>query len=394
MSAALLAVNIIGWVAALIATIELAHSLKASRAGLWIAGIFSVLGFGYWYHLTDYSAHMLASTLYVVMALALLRLGVADRRLTSREFVAAFAILCVAALTYNSGLGLLMAFAVIALTAGSRLLPVAACSVGVILVQRIWPIVYSGSVGVGTDPLSCGGSISWRGSPGMARQARRGAVAGNFLRGFAGCRVCILGPGFAFADAHSLGWSGNSSPTFRPCCKAKALLRVSRRNFSLRTCSAVVDCRPGARLSDLLHIRYVCSDFSLGAFPDSVAHEMEYRSCHCRLSGRVDCRGAVREPQHRTGIYIRLQQPRWPRPCLCRAARGGFLADRARAFAGCGRRQGSRVFGRRRRSRGEVKLEQSRRTLRAWSFWIMRLYLLVPIVIGLWFFGVSITYTV
>ena len=42
----------------------------------------------------------------------------------------------------------------------------------------------------------------------------------------------------------------------------------------------------------------------------------------------------------------------------------------------------------------EVKLEQSRRTLRGWSFWIMRLYLLVPIVIGTWCFGVSITYTV
>jgi hypothetical protein len=148
--AAFVIVNAIGWAAALAATIELARCLGASLSGAFIAGLFSLFAFGYWYHLTDYSAHMLAATMYVVALLALVKLGIAERRLAWRDLVMAAALLSGLALTYNSGLGLIIAFAVFALAMRNRLLPVILVFATCMVFQRLWPYVYAGTIGGGS----------------------------------------------------------------------------------------------------------------------------------------------------------------------------------------------------------------------------------------------------
>jgi hypothetical protein len=141
---ALLLVNVAAWGLAAYCAVRLTNLLTDSALAPWIAVTFIVLGQGYWFHLTDYSAHMLSNCGYVVSVYVLTKIGVAERPLDLSRQVVAAAVLAAMALTYNTGLALLLAYMLFGILSGSWRASVITALL-VVVVQRAWPFFYGWS---------------------------------------------------------------------------------------------------------------------------------------------------------------------------------------------------------------------------------------------------------
>lgn len=146
---ALLLVNAAAWGLAAYCAVRLTNLLTDSALASWIAVTFIVLGQGYWFHLTDYSAHMLSNCGYVVSVYVLAKIGAAERPLDLTEQVVAAAVLAGMALTYNTGLALLLAYMLFAILSGSWRASVVTAAL-VVAIQRTWPFFYGWSGEFGT----------------------------------------------------------------------------------------------------------------------------------------------------------------------------------------------------------------------------------------------------
>jgi hypothetical protein len=75
---ALLLVNAVAWGSAAYCVVRLTNLITDSTLAPWIAAAFILFGEGYWFHLTDYSAHMLSNCGYVVSVYILAKIGAAE----------------------------------------------------------------------------------------------------------------------------------------------------------------------------------------------------------------------------------------------------------------------------------------------------------------------------
>jgi hypothetical protein len=141
---ALLLVNIVAWMAAAYCAVRLTKLITDSSLAPWITVAFIVLGWSYWFHLTDYSAHMLSNCGYVVAVYVLAKVGTAERRLDFRDQAIVVATLAAMGLTYNTGIALLAAYVLFALLSRAWVAAILTAVV-VIATQRFWPLFYGGS---------------------------------------------------------------------------------------------------------------------------------------------------------------------------------------------------------------------------------------------------------
>ena len=141
---ALLLVNVAAWMAAAYCAIRLTNLITNSSLAPWIAVAFIVLAWSYWFHLTDYSAHMLSNCGYVVAVYVLAKVGAAERRLEFKDQVIVAATLIAMALTYNTGIALLLGYVLFALLSRSWVASILT-AVLVIAAQRGWPFFYGWS---------------------------------------------------------------------------------------------------------------------------------------------------------------------------------------------------------------------------------------------------------
>lgn len=111
---------------------------QGRRAGL-LAGALAMLGSGFWYHFTDFSAHLWAFTTYFGGAYAILKSRVWQRQLAWVGHLALGAVLAFATLAYNTALGLLLTYIVAALAGRNDVRHVAVAVALALAVPAFWP---------------------------------------------------------------------------------------------------------------------------------------------------------------------------------------------------------------------------------------------------------------
>ena len=145
---ALLIVNLASWIAASFCAIKLASMISTERSAPWMAMILIALGQGYWFHTTDFSAHIANHCGYIISVYILVIIGVGQEHLGFRQHAIATATMTAMALTYNSGLALVVVYLLFGMLSPSRFVYIANALL-VVLLQRIWPFFYTWSVETG-----------------------------------------------------------------------------------------------------------------------------------------------------------------------------------------------------------------------------------------------------
>ncbi len=135
---AALAVNLVGWAIGAWAATRVGAELTRTPAAGVVAGLLACVGPGWWFHLGDYSAHLLSFTMSSVATLAILRSRVWAVRQPAEVHAAIGAVLVLANLAYNTGLFFTAAYALLAIRRNRWWHVLLACLAGV-LVQRLWP---------------------------------------------------------------------------------------------------------------------------------------------------------------------------------------------------------------------------------------------------------------
>lgn len=157
-----LVVNLMGWAVGAWACVR----IGAELAGRWEAGVVSgllaCLGAGWWFHIGDYSAHLLSFTTSSLTLLMLLRSRVWAERQPAEVHAAIAATLVVASLTYNSGLFFAAAYFLLAVWR-NRWWHVLAVVLAAVLMQRLWPLLL--------NTLSNGNFDYYRVERGLLQQA-------------------------------------------------------------------------------------------------------------------------------------------------------------------------------------------------------------------------------
>lgn len=137
-SGASLAVNLAAWAVGVWAAVRVGAELAQRPAAGLVAGVLACLGPGWWFHLGDYSAHLLSFTMSALALLVLLRSRVWAARQPAEVHAAIGCTLVVAALAYNSGLFFLAAYVLLAIWR-NRWWHVLLAAAAPIVAQRLWP---------------------------------------------------------------------------------------------------------------------------------------------------------------------------------------------------------------------------------------------------------------
>ena len=140
-SGAALVMNLLGWAIAAFCAWSLAMRLFGDPLAGLLAVAFVATGMGFVVHVTDYSAHLLASATYYLGVVILYRSDVwknPGRSRTVHLAIGAYIALC--CLTYNMGLALLFAYIVISIR-HNRLSDIILASVIALSAQYVWVAV-------------------------------------------------------------------------------------------------------------------------------------------------------------------------------------------------------------------------------------------------------------
>jgi len=107
-------INLICWAAASLLSWRFARAITGSEAAGTLAAMLTVTGMGWAVHVSDYAAHILAQVTYFGGMVALYESGVWERRRRLSVHLALAAYMAIASLTYNTGIMLAAAYAVLA----------------------------------------------------------------------------------------------------------------------------------------------------------------------------------------------------------------------------------------------------------------------------------------
>lgn len=137
-TSACLLTNLIAWAIGTWAAVRVGAELALRPEAGVIAGLLACLGQGWWFHLGDYSAHLLSFTMSAVCLLVLLRSQIWVRRQPAEVHASVGATLVLAGLAYNSALFFVAAYLLLALR-HNRWIHILLVVVASVFVQRLWP---------------------------------------------------------------------------------------------------------------------------------------------------------------------------------------------------------------------------------------------------------------
>ncbi|MBM4113623.1 MAG: hypothetical protein FJ253_09700, partial [Phycisphaerae bacterium] len=135
---AALVVNLLAWALGAWAAVRIGAELARRPSAGVVAGLLACVGPGWWFHIGDYSAHLLSFSTSSLALLVLLRSRVWAVRQPAEIHAAIGAVLVLASLAYNSGLFFTAAYVLLAIRRNRWWHVALAAAIGV-FVQRLWP---------------------------------------------------------------------------------------------------------------------------------------------------------------------------------------------------------------------------------------------------------------
>lgn len=133
-----LLVNLLAWAVGTWAAVRVGAEFAGRFEAGVVAGLLACVGAGWWFHIGDYSAHLLSFSTSAVALLVILRSRIWAVRQPAEVHAAIAAVLVIASLAYNSGLFFAAAYFLLAIWR-NRWWHVLLVALAAVLVQRLWP---------------------------------------------------------------------------------------------------------------------------------------------------------------------------------------------------------------------------------------------------------------